>query len=276
MDQAEKELFMFDGFCIKCKNYKSCAAPCRPVEQAMRAAEKSSVMEKVVNENEIIMYPQWKQRRFSEIAAHVVESFVDPDALADQGVIENAALVELPMDMKKIRAAVFYKRFFQQKEYQTIADELHMSVENARTHYSDGKRWITKILVHLDTQRYAAKVSNNLENQLEPAQVWFLMSRLLGLSIPDIQKLTPRKYGAKYIQKRIAQVQSGEYVAKVQRQEMALEALGEHKNRMPKERIWFMMVRVWGLSVKEVQRLWPRKYSAHYIERKYQEVARAA
>lgn len=277
METLEKALVMFDGFCTKCKNHKTCSAPCWPVEQALRQAEISSVMEVVLNENEIMIYPQKRQRRFSEMAEHVVDNFADPDAVAYPELIEQAADVELPiLNMKKIRAKVFYKHFFQQKDYQTIADELQITVETARSHFKDGKRWITKILGYLDTQRFAAKVGNDFRNQLEPAQVWFIMSRLMGLSIPDIQKLTPRKYHRSHIERKIGQVQSGEYVTKLKRQEMAIEAIGERKNRMPKERVWFLLVRVWGLSIPEVQKLWPRRYSTHYISRKILEINKTA
>jgi len=116
----------------------------------------------------------------------------------------------------------------------------------------------------------------NLENNLSKEQIWFLMVRAWGLTVDEVREIWPDKYTHDYILTLINQVGRGEFVSVLQRQEKALEAIGERKNRLPKEQVWFIMTQVWGLTIPEVQAIWPRKYSKHYISRMIGELKKAA
>ena len=256
------------GFCGKCKLRVGCDQMCRPVEQALFRAELSPLMEVSYNDREVVCYPQKRQVRFSEM------DHFNPDRIVDPGILEEAAEREIPAKPERNRAAVFYKRFFQQKEYQDIADECHITVETARSHYAQAKEWIERIMGYLDRQRFAMNASVEYQNRLEPAQVWFLMARAWGLSIPDIQRLWLKKYGTDYIHKKIMDVGNGDFISTLERREAAMESLGEYKNRMPKENVWFLMARAWGLKVPEIRKIWPKKYSENYISRKISETAK--
>lgn len=253
----QKDVSLIGGFCDRCKKKKSCEKPCRFVELIVKG-EDTPVMERYEHDLIICFAQARKLSRFSEINCLDEKSF-------DENVTYLEPEEELEMSPERDIAAVFFKRFFEKKDYDTIAGELGITVKACWDHYFEAKKQAMRILKHLDKKVNVFENMTRIKDRLPKEQVWFLMSRVWGLSAPDIQDLWPEKMSLDTIETGVRDVAKGAFVSHLRRQEMAMERLAEHKNRLPKERVWFMLTNVWGLTIPQVQKLWPRKYSKSYI-----------
>lgn len=261
-----------NDYCTKCKHRDDCKTPCRPVALMLKG-EDSAVMEKHTKDFILNYPPNGRLVRFCDYDNEYQKSddFEYPD-YEDEAVKEFKAV-----PTERNQSSVFFKRFFQRKTFKEITQELGLNNENtAITHFRDAKKHIEKLLAMMERKRFAMESYTTLENRLSKEQVWFLMVRAWGLTAEEVVEIWPQKYTKGYIWDMVNQVGRGEFVSALMRQEKTMEALGEQKNRLPKERVWFVMTQVWGLTIPEVQAIWPKHYSKNYISRLIGETKKAA
>lgn len=186
------------NFCKKCAHAKTCQVPCRPVLEDVTIRSGAPVMEKK-NGGAIIVFPQKNQRRFSEMPLDW-----DPEDIEDK---KQDTQETLDFHPERDRAAVFFKRFFQRKDYETIAGELGISIELCRSHYAQSKKQILKILTYLDRQRFAVASFTEMRNRLPKEKILFLMVRVWGLTVPEIKKFWPEKISKSQVHRAVKKVQ---------------------------------------------------------------------
>ena len=173
------------AYCTKCKQYGDCTKVCRPVEESLNRLSSRPFIEKWAKGDNgapfIYSYPTTrKEYRFSDID-------FDVDEVAEP-VPEEIPEEEIPYKPNKLMTSrIFYKRFFERKNYKVIAEEEGSTPEKIRGNYYEAKQTLDKIVKRMDQKGKAKKMMGRCS--FGNAEKWFIANKIIGLPLTEISDL---------------------------------------------------------------------------------------
>jgi hypothetical protein len=173
------------GLCSKCKNYPNCKQICRPVEELLNKLSSKPFIEKWAKGDNgapiIYSYPtSRKEYRFSDLKDFDIEEVSSPEP-EPEPIPEEEKVYE-PANL--VSSRVFYKRFFERKEYKEIAKEENSTPEKVRGSYFVAKKSLDRIVKVMDRKEKAGKMMARCSFGND--EKWFIANKIIGLPIGEI------------------------------------------------------------------------------------------
>lgn len=188
------------GLCDRCVKKRKCKAPCGAVETLLREGN-NPFYEAIGRDSNnrpirVLKSKAWRyEKRECDIVADQGSKF---DNLEDFGALFTTD-DETPFESFKPKlnqTAVFIYRFFLGKPYEDIAEMMGVTVDTVVSHYRNAKDRMLEALKFLDDRQatmkhYKTLLRRNDESfgRLTKGQRWFIMNRVLGLTVPEIAKM---------------------------------------------------------------------------------------
>jgi hypothetical protein len=215
------DLDFINKYCDGCRNKKTCKSPCRPVDEYINQDSKRAFIEKHFPKM-IVTFPTSapgaRAGEFRGCDLHD-KSFSEDGYVTNKPFDVNQVVDTVPDDFddfpkleRQLQSKVFYKVFFERKDYETVALELDIKESDVSKMYFVAKKAIIKIVEYLDARKAASRFMSH--SKLQKEQVWFILVNVFGLSAKDICELWPTKVGVEWVQRNVRNVKN-EYLAGV-------------------------------------------------------------
>ena len=187
--------------CKKCKNRKTCKTPCAFVEAILSEDNKTPFYERNTKGQDdqpikLIKSKNWRR----EINETNLDQYGKSNLVNDN--IKRTPFTteaENPFETLKpqlSQTTVFINRFFLRKDYKEIATEMDVPVDTIVSMFMHAKNRLLEALGfadnrHMTIERYKSLLERNEKafGKLPKRQKYYLMNRVLGLTIPEIAEI---------------------------------------------------------------------------------------
>jgi hypothetical protein len=190
----------YQGMCAKCSHRKSCKTPCAFVEQILKQDNRQPFFEyrgKDLNDQPIIVAKSknWRHETNETNLDQYGKAYAGdkPEQTPFNTDADNPFANYKP---KLNQTEVFINKFFLGRSYDDIAAELAVNVDTVVSMFHHAQQRMIQALKFADDRQktidyYKSLLERNEKSfgKLPKGQRWFIMNRVIGLTVPEIAEL---------------------------------------------------------------------------------------